>query len=173
MRSLITAAVQNVYKDVTRSLTRPDSRPIASTAVYAHSEYPNLHSLNVISAQLGSMSIGIINAIPNSPKAAPDSAFEPVSVLVQHRECPICFDDLMKADRKQCRKCKQVFHESCIKTWLQTGKASCPLCRYCQDTTFNEAPTITIRMPYFPMPSASQPPLPYVPYDVLRRLRSL
>lgn len=173
MRDLITAAVHNVYKDLTRSLARPDRhRPIASTTVYAHSEYPNLHSLNVISAQLSSMSIGIINTIPNSPKAAPDSTFEPVSVLVQNRECPICFEDLMNADRKQCRKCKQIFHESCIKTWLQTGKASCPLCRYCQDTTLNEAPII-LRMPYFPMPSSSQPPVPYIPHDVLRHLRSL
>lgn len=160
MRDLMTAAVQNVYKDLA-NFGRPD-RSRTSTRISEASEYPILQGLNVVSAQLGSMSIGIVNTIPNQQ-------FEPVSVLVENHECPICFDDLMTADSKRCRKCKQMFHESCIKTWLQTGKASCPLCRYCPTNVFDEVP-IMLRMPYFPMPSATQPPLPY---DVLRRLRSL
>lgn len=42
-------------------------------------------------------------------------------------KCPICFEHLSTIE-KVSLKCKHIFHNSCIKTWLQTNSV-CPICR--------------------------------------------
>ena len=174
----MTAAVQNLYRGFT-NFGRSD-RPRASMNA---SEYSTLQGLNAISARLGSMSIERINAISLSgpaqiqavPELVPDDIFESEYQLAKSDECPICFEDLTNnQDKKQCRKCKQSFHDHCLQAWFKTGHLSCPLCRHCETDRpiclHSEVPATMLLLPYFPMAAGNQPP--YTMSAVLRDLRS-
>ena len=41
--------------------------------------------------------------------------------------CPICFEETNDVFETKCCKNKQ--HKSCLKEWVVTGNAKCPLCR--------------------------------------------
>lgn len=43
-------------------------------------------------------------------------------------ECPICLTVLLDDSTKVKTQCHHVFHNACLKTWLQTN-TTCPLCR--------------------------------------------
>ncbi|KAI4324003.1 hypothetical protein L6164_023570 [Bauhinia variegata] len=47
------------------------------------------------------------------------------------KECVICFEELKNGDLIQhLPKCNHEFHASCINSWLQIGKFTCPVCRF-------------------------------------------
>ena len=49
-------------------------------------------------------------------------------------DCPICWKVIIDNDEFTHEKCKQVFHNSCIRKWRRYDKgyfATCPLCRQC------------------------------------------
>lgn len=175
----MTAAIQKLYRGFT-NFGRPD-RPCAS--LMNASEYSTLQGLNAISARLGSMSSERINSISLSgpaeiqavPEVVPEDIFESEYLLVKTDECPICFEDLTNnQDKKQCRKCKQSFHQDCLQSWFKTGHLSCPLCRNCETDRHiclpHQVPATMLLLPYFPIASATQPP--YTMSAVLRDLRS-
>lgn len=53
--------------------------------------------------------------------------------------CPICLDTFEKEDNVACiRTCEHVFHELCVKKWLQEFNHRCPVCRTSADPSKNE-----------------------------------
>ena len=46
-------------------------------------------------------------------------------------ECPICLEKIEKDTLCAKLPCLHTYHERCIKKWLTTKDASCPICRTC------------------------------------------
>lgn len=46
----------------------------------------------------------------------------------QPDQCPICFEEYKDGDAIRTLKCKHVYHDSCILTWL-TNQRTCPYCK--------------------------------------------
>ena len=44
-------------------------------------------------------------------------------------KCPTCLDSFSSKNHTVTTECGHLFHENCIKSWLETGKTTCPKCR--------------------------------------------
>jgi len=56
-----------------------------------------------------------------------------IKTLAPPRICQICYDDIdineyKKNNKVKCKESKHMFHDKCLKTWIQTS-ATCPTCR--------------------------------------------
>ncbi|VDI46458.1 E3 ubiquitin-protein ligase RNF13 [Mytilus galloprovincialis] len=43
--------------------------------------------------------------------------------------CPICLEEFVENEQLWILPCKHEFHISCIKSWLEESKYSCPMCK--------------------------------------------
>lgn len=56
-----------------------------------------------------------------------------IKTLAPPRICQICYDDIdineyKKNNKVKCKERKHIFHDKCLKMWIQTN-ATCPKCR--------------------------------------------
>ena len=68
----------------------------------------------------------ILNALPTT---------SPITTTAQTKElCPICLDKFKTTDElMHGRRCQHLFHQTCLKNWLQDEKRKC-LCPICQQS---------------------------------------
>lgn len=56
-----------------------------------------------------------------------ETEMEEITILGPQETCPICIEKL----QGQCHRihCGHTYHKECIRSWTDTGKTSCPMCR--------------------------------------------
>lgn len=59
-----------------------------------------------------------------------ETHMDPVDKIYHSNKCIVCYEDFEKKQANACLllKCGHVFHQSCIKPWIEK-KQSCPLCK--------------------------------------------
>lgn len=77
-------------------------------------------------------------AISNGDRADPVKEHRPMievasytcKISTAEHNCIICYDALCAEEQvTDCGHCCRTFHAKCLKTWVNTGSAKCPLCR--------------------------------------------
>ncbi|KAL3089762.1 hypothetical protein niasHT_025252 [Heterodera trifolii] len=63
---------------------------------------------------------GLLAAFDQFPSIAVDN----------ESDCAICLDQIRAGIHvKQLPSCEHIFHDDCIKLWIQGGHSACPMCR--------------------------------------------
>ncbi|KAL3096852.1 hypothetical protein niasHT_029140 [Heterodera trifolii] len=86
-------------------------------------------TLNLFNRTRGALNNVQVTVNDNTMLLAAFDQFPSIAVD-NESDCAICLDQIRAGIHvKQLPSCEHIFHEDCIKLWIQGGHSACPMCR--------------------------------------------